>query len=92
MDDRMQRLYAPVHDLREAGLVGHVDDGDAGLAQGPGGAARGQDLCAEGRQCLSERHEATLVRDAQQRPFDFQHLVPCVTLEKPAEIRNSMDQ
>ena len=42
MDGRVQGLDAAAEHLRPLGDIGHIDDVDAGLAQGSGRAASGQ--------------------------------------------------
>ena len=66
----MQRLDAPVHDLREAREVLDRADVQPGLGQLRRGAAGGDDLDAEVRQAAREIHDAALVRDREQRPPD----------------------
>ena len=70
MDLRHQRLHPAVHDLGEAGVVGHVDHGEAGVAQCLGGAAGGQDFHAARGQSLGEFHQSGFVGDGDQRAAD----------------------
>ena len=65
---RVQRLHAAVEDLLLAGELGDVGDAQAGLAQGAGGAAGGEDLDPERGQALGEVGDPGLVGDRDQRP------------------------
>ncbi len=49
VDARLQRLHPPVHDLREAGVFGHLDHRHAGRFQRLGRAAGREDLDALAR-------------------------------------------
>ena len=70
MDRGLQGLHATVHDLREAGVVAHLDHLQPGVAQRLGRAAGRQDFNAVRRQRLAEPDQALLVGDGDQRPFD----------------------
>jgi hypothetical protein len=73
----MQRLDAAVHDLGEAGLLRHLDDAEAGVAQCAAGAARGYNLDAEFGETLCKRDQAPLVGYAEQRSSHGKHGVTC---------------
>jgi hypothetical protein len=55
---------------REAGVVGHVLDGQAGVADGLGGAAGGEEFDAGRRERAGEVDEAGLVGDGEEGAFD----------------------
>src|SRR5205085_9460993 len=67
---RMERLHAPAEELRESGDLPHVADGDAGAAEGGGGAAGGYDLHAVAHQTGRQLAQAGLVPDRQERAAD----------------------
>ena len=67
----MQRLYAPVQHLREAGQVADVFHRETGFAQSFRGSAGGDQLHSKTRQHLGELHQAGLVRDADQGPLNL---------------------
>ena len=54
MDLGVQGLDPPVHDLGEAGMVGDLDDRNAGFREGLCGPARGQDFDAMAGEGLAE--------------------------------------
>ncbi len=64
----MQRLDAPVHDLREPGVAGYVAHRQACLAQQLRRAAGGQQLDARPVERAGEFRHAGLVGHADQRP------------------------
>jgi len=66
----VQRLHAPVHDLRKAGEVLDRADVEAGRGQLGRGAAGRDELDAEIDQATGELDDAALVRDGQQRAAD----------------------
>jgi hypothetical protein len=66
----MQRLDAPVHDLREAGEIVDGPDGDAGALELLRGAARGDDLDAQLGEAAREVDDPALVGDGQQGAAD----------------------
>jgi hypothetical protein len=70
MDQRVQRLHAAVHHLGEAGDVGHVAHLQAGIAQGAGGAAGGDQLHPALGETGGEFDHAALVGHRQQRAPD----------------------
>jgi hypothetical protein len=71
---RDQGFDAAVHDLGEAGVGGDVGDREAGVAQGFGGAAGGEELGAVGEQGVGEGEQAGLVGDGDQRATDWQRI------------------
>ena len=71
MDFGMKGLDAAVEHLREAGEVGDIADGEAGVAEGLGGASGGDELDAVRGELLREGDEACFIRHAQQRPGDM---------------------
>ena len=73
VDNRMQGFYSSVHDFRKPGPVGDFHDLEAGLAQLPASAARGQDLDAEIGETLDEWNQATLVRNTDERASYLEH-------------------
>ena len=59
---RVQRLDAPAQHLGEAGEIGHLRHGQAGVAQAFGSAAGGEEFDAElFHECTGERFEAGFV-------------------------------
>jgi len=68
---RMQGLDAAVEHLGETGVVGHVGDGEAGIAQQLGRAAGGEQLDAEGGEFAREIDRAVLVGNADERLGDL---------------------
>jgi hypothetical protein len=66
----VQRLDAPVHDLREAREIVDGPDGDAGALELLRGAAGGDDLDAEIGEAGREVDDPALVRDRQQSAAD----------------------
>ena len=70
---RVQRLDAPVHHLRETGVVGDLDHGDTGIGEQPRRPAGGQDLDAERTQPLCEFSNAAFVGNADQCSLYFVH-------------------
>ncbi len=67
----MQRLDAAIEHFREAGVVGNVGDGEAGVAQQLGGAAGGEQLDAETGEGAGEIDGAMFVGNADQCLGDF---------------------
>src|SRR5262249_5057881 len=70
VDRRVEGLDAAVQHLGEAGQLGDLADPEAGPAQGPGGAARRDQLDAERGQAPAQLDDAGLVGDGEQRPAD----------------------
>jgi hypothetical protein len=68
---RVQRLDAAVEHLREARVVAHFGDRQAGVAQHAGGAAGRQQPDAVGDESSGEFEGAILVREAEQGLTDF---------------------
>ena len=66
VDLRVQRLDAAVHDLGEAGVLGHFAHGDAVGGQQLGGAAGGEQFDALGRQGLGQFKDAGFVGDGEE--------------------------
>mmetsp|Transcript_50539 Transcript_50539/g.123252 ORF Transcript_50539/g.123252 Transcript_50539/m.123252 type:complete len:413 (-) Transcript_50539:57-1295(-) len=66
----VQRLDAPVHHLGELGVVRHIGNREAGIGEGLGGAAGGEDLHAEVLEGGGDDEEVSLVRDRDQGPLD----------------------
>ena len=71
MDFGMQRLDAAVEDFGVAGEGGNIDDGQACVAQGGGGAAGGQELDAERGEAAGEVEQAGFVGYAEQCALDL---------------------
>ena len=63
---RVQRLHAAPHDLWVASDLAHVRHGKPGIAQGFGGAARGDELYARLRQASCQVNQTGLVGYRQQ--------------------------
>ena len=70
VDLGVKRLHAAVEHLGEAGQVADVADRQAGVAQGPGGAAGGDQVHAEGGEGAGEVDQAGLVGDGEQGAAD----------------------
>ena len=68
---RVQRLHAPVHDLREAREVLDRADLEARVGERLGGAAGRDELDAEVGEAARELDDAALVGDRQQRALDL---------------------
>src|SRR5690606_2057933 len=66
VDHGVQRLDAAAHDLGEAGDAVDGRDGDAGVGEGLGGAAGGDDLDAAGGQRPGEGDQVGLVGDGEE--------------------------
>ena len=71
VDFGVEGLHAAVEHFGEAGEVGDVADGEAGIAQGLRGASGGNELDFVTSEALREVDEAGLVRHAQQRAGDL---------------------
>jgi hypothetical protein len=71
VDFGVQRLDAAVEHFGEAGEVGDLAHGEAGIAQGFRGASSGNQLDFMASETLREIHEAGFVRHAQQRAGDL---------------------
>ncbi len=67
VDFGMEGLYAAIEHFGETGEIADVFDGEAGLAEGAGGAAGGDHLHAKSGQGPGKLHQAGLVCNAQQR-------------------------
>ncbi len=67
----VQRLDATVHDLREAGDLGHIDDRQAGSGDRLVRATGRQELHAHGVERPRQFHDAALVGDGQERGADL---------------------
>ncbi len=72
VDLRMQRLDAPVHDLRKAREIGHFTHFDAGIGQRTRGTAGGQQLHATRHQLARELQQPGLVRNGNESAADRQ--------------------
>ena len=70
VDAGVERFDAAVEHFGEAGEVADVLDGEAGFAEGAGGAAGGDELDAEAGERFGEIDEAGLICHAEQRPAD----------------------
>ncbi len=70
VDLRMERLHAPVHDLRKSRHVADLANGHPRRRYRPRRASRGDDLHAATRELADEGIESALVRDAHERPSD----------------------
>jgi methionine-S-sulfoxide reductase len=70
VDRGLQRLHPPVHDFGKAGVVAHLDHLQPSVPERLRRPAGGEYLDAVVSQCLAELHEAFLVGDGDQRPFD----------------------
>ena len=73
MNLRMQGLHPPVHDFREAGVIGHFGHRQARLGNRPAGAAGGEEVDAEFPQTSGQFHQAGLVGHAEQGEFGVHH-------------------
>jgi len=73
MNFRVQRLHAPVQDLRRPRIGGHVGDSHACLTQGLRGSTGGQHFGAQGRQPLRHLDDSGLVRNTDQCPRNAGH-------------------
>ena len=71
MHPGMERLDPAVEHLREAGELGHVLDRQAGVADGLGGAAGGQQFDAEIGEGAGEVDETGLVGDGKEGALHF---------------------
>ena len=60
---------------REAGELGDVGDREAGVAQGLGGAAAGDEVPAEAAELAGQLDDPGLVVDGEQRPHRSGHLL-----------------
>ena len=69
VDFGVQRLDPAVHHLGEAGDVGNIGDGEAGVAQGLGGAAGGDEFVAGLGEGLGEIDEAGFIGDGEEGAF-----------------------
>ena len=65
----MERLDAAVHHFRKACYVLYRHDGDTCIAEGPHGAACGDDFNAELSQSLAEFDDACFIRNTEQCAF-----------------------
>src|SRR5579862_5465775 len=65
----MQRFYAPVQHLREAGQVADVLHFETGFPKGLRGPARGDEFHAKVREHLGKLHQSRLVGYAHQGPL-----------------------
>src|SRR5581483_230480 len=68
---RMERFNATIQHFGEAGEVGDVFDGDAGIAQEFRRAAGGDELDAEGGELASEVNDANFINDTENCALDF---------------------
>ncbi len=66
----MQGLEATVHHLREAGVIGDLNHGNAAVVQQLGGAAGGEQFHAQFMQGAGEVDDAGLVGNAEQSAAD----------------------
>jgi hypothetical protein len=66
----MQGLDPPVHHLGKAGQLGDILHRQAGVGDGLGGPAGGDELDAEARERPRRLHQAGLVGDGQQGPAE----------------------
>ena len=69
--DRVQGLDPAIHHFREAGGFAHVLHRQAGVAQGPGGAAGGEQFHAMRGERAGEVDQAGLVGHGEQRARDL---------------------
>ena len=75
-DARMEGLDASVQHLGKAGHVRNVTDLEAGFAEHPGSAARGDQLHSEVGKLTAEFDHAVLVGNAEKGPPDRRHKRP----------------
>src|ERR1017187_4863610 len=68
-------LDAAIQHLGKSRDVADIGDGDAGVAQQPPGAARGDEFGAHGGEGGGEFEDAALIGDAEQYARDFCHLL-----------------
>ena len=73
VDLGVQGLDPAVEHLGEAGELGDILDGQTGVSQQLGGAARGEDLDAELGEAGYERDQVALVRNADERTSYVEH-------------------
>jgi len=66
----MQGFHPAVHDFRKAGHAADIGDGKAGIAQGFGGAASGQQLHAMRDQGFGQRQQTGFIGHRQQGAAD----------------------
>ena len=71
MDLGMQGLYAALHDLRGARIVGDFHRLDARRSECRPRAAGGKQFDAEASEGTGQLHNPGLVGDAQKRPFNL---------------------
>ena len=64
---RVQRLHATIHHLGETCMLADVFDHESRIAQGFGGAARGDEFNPGGGERLCEGNESCLVRNRNER-------------------------
>ena len=66
-----QGLYAAIHHLRKAGVVGDLPHGDAGRGDRLGGAAGGEEFHTLVVKAAGEVDESALVGDGEECALDF---------------------
>ena len=71
MNIRVQRLYAPVHNLRKSRHVADIEHGNSRLLQRAHSAAGRNDFDARRVQLPRKFHDSRLIRNADQCPLDF---------------------
>jgi len=67
---RTERIHPPVQHLRETGEFGYVLHRDAGIADGLGGTAGGEEFHALVSEGTGEIEESGLVGDGEKCAFD----------------------
>jgi len=73
MNNRVQGLDPPAHDLRKPGSGRHLNGVDSGRGELPAGAAGCQYLDAHVTQCSRKWKQIPLVRNADKRTPHFEH-------------------
>jgi hypothetical protein len=71
---RVERLYAAIEHLRKSGYFRNLSHGNAGVANHAGGAARRDNLGAEGVQLPREFDDAGFIGDTDEDALDLGHL------------------
>ena len=70
VDFRVQRLHAPVHHLREPGVLRNLHARDAFFSQKFGGPTGGDNLHTHSGECFRKLDQTSFIRHGNQRTFD----------------------
>ena len=73
VDFGVERFDAAIEHFGKAGVLADVFDGEAGVAEGLGGAAGGDEFHAGSGEGLGEGHEAGFIGDGKQGAANFFH-------------------